>query len=206
MPDAGYAFDGWVGTAVMNSSPSLFVGDAPITLTARFRPLAAPAYQPTGYEQWQLANYMEQQILGEGAAAADAPSGYAGMSNLALYAFGMSRYDGLTTRSGSPRPSLQSTPRTTPLADYTPSTAASTIALHPKTRTPLAVSVAERCRHRNRLTPWLLTNTLTLQLGYFEVLLPRDAPERTRRYFKLEPTCSKRMPAASPHAQMRRCL
>lgn len=104
--DPGYAFDGWAGTAITNPSPSLFVGATPITLVARFRLASAPAYVPTGYEQWQPANYSEIEVLGGDVAAPDAPSGCAGLSNFELYAFGMGRHDGLTDQQRLVRASI----------------------------------------------------------------------------------------------------
>ena len=189
VPDAGYAFDGWVGTAVMNPSPSLFVGDAPITLTARFRPLAAPAYQPTGYEQWQLANYMEQQILGDGTAAADAPSGYAGMSNLALYAFGMSRYDGLTDaqRIARARLSIHAQDNALWLGYTRLNGSFDDVRYTLKVADSLAAPVAwSDAATGIDLDPVALTNTLDASTWYFEVRLPQVAPERDTRFFKLE--------------------
>ncbi|MBP7637473.1 MAG: CotH kinase family protein [Kiritimatiellae bacterium] len=189
VPDAGYAFDGWVGTAVTNPSPSLFVGDTPITLTARFRPLAAPAYQPTGYEQWQLANYMEQQILGEGAAAADAPSGYAGMSNLALYAFGMSRYDGLTDaqRIARARLSIHAQDNALWLGYTRLNGSFDDVRYTLKVADSLAAPVAwSDAATGIDLDPVALTNTLDASTWYFEVRLPQVAPERDTRFFKLE--------------------
>jgi len=115
IPDTGYRFDGWAGTAVTNPTPSLFVGDAPITLTARFRPSSAPAYTPTGYEQWQVANYSDLEILGSAAASPSAPSGCAGLSNFELYAFGMHRNDGLTDSQRLARASLSIEHRTNAL-------------------------------------------------------------------------------------------
>ncbi|HNQ89905.1 MAG TPA: CotH kinase family protein [Verrucomicrobiota bacterium] len=104
--DAGYVFDGWDGTAITNPSPTLFVGETPVTLAGRFRLATAPAYVPTGYEQWQVANYSESAILGGTSADPNAPSGYADMNNLELYAFGMHRTDGLTDAQRRDRASL----------------------------------------------------------------------------------------------------
>ncbi len=106
VPDAGYAFDGWVGTGITNSIVNLFVGETPLTLVARFRLASAPATVPTGYEKWQVTNYSEQEILAGTAAAPDAPSGCAGMSNFQLYAFGMHRNDGLSDEERLVRCSL----------------------------------------------------------------------------------------------------
>jgi len=37
VPDAGYVFDGWVGTAIASPNLNLFVGETPLTLVGRFR-------------------------------------------------------------------------------------------------------------------------------------------------------------------------
>ncbi|HRR32598.1 MAG TPA: CotH kinase family protein [Kiritimatiellia bacterium] len=189
VPDDGYAFDGWAGTAVMNPSPSLFVGDTPIILTARFRPLAAPAYQPTGYEQWQLANYLEQQILGDGTAAPDAPSGYAGMSNFALYAFGMSRYDGLTDEQRIARARLSIHAQDNALwLGYTRLNGSFDDVRY---RLKVADSLTAPINWIDAATgihldPVALTNTLDASTWFFEVRLPQATPERDKRFFKLE--------------------
>jgi uncharacterized repeat protein (TIGR02543 family) len=106
VPDPGYVFDGWAGTAITNPTLNTTVGDLPLTLTARFRPVSAPPYVPTGFEQWQLANYPESEVLRGIATASDAPSGYTGLSNFQLYAFGMGRNDGLTDAQRLARLSL----------------------------------------------------------------------------------------------------
>lgn len=189
VPDDGYAFDGWVGTAVVNPAPSLFVGDAPIILTARFRPLDAPAYQPTGYEQWQLANYMEQQILGTGEAAADAPSGYAGMSNLALYAFGMSRFDGLTDEQRIARARLSIHAQDSALwLGYTRlNDSFSDVRYTLKVASSLTAPVTWNDAVTGLdLDPVALTNILDASIWFYEVRLPQATPERAQRFFKLE--------------------
>ncbi len=106
LPDAGYVFDGWADTAITNPTPSVFVGDTPVTLVARFRLASAPPHTPTGYEQWQLANYTEAEILTGAAATTAVPAGCAGLSNFELYAFGMNRTDGLTDEQRLARASL----------------------------------------------------------------------------------------------------
>ncbi|HNX33733.1 MAG TPA: CotH kinase family protein [Kiritimatiellia bacterium] len=189
VPDAGYVFDGWVGTAVTNPSPSLFVGPAPITLTARFRPAAAPAYSPSGYERWQLANYSEQEILGSGAALPDAASGCAGLSNVQLYAFGMSRSDGLSDEQRQARMALSIHSQSNALwvgytrlngsfndVNYTLKTAAGLAA-------PVAWSNAVTGLD---LDPVTLTNVLDASTWFYEVRLPAASPARDARFFKLE--------------------
>jgi hypothetical protein len=189
VPDDGYAFDGWVGTAVTNPAPGLSVGEAPIVLTARFRPLGAPAHQPTGYERWQRDNYTEQQVLGTGEAAAGAPSGCAGMSNLALYAFGMNRFDGLSDEERIARARLSIHARGNALwlgytrlndsfddVRYTLKVASSLAA--PVTWSDAATGLD--------LDPVALTNILDASAWSCEVRLPQAAPERAQRFFRLE--------------------
>jgi hypothetical protein len=106
VPDPGYAFDGWVGAPQAAAARSVFAGPTPQSFAARFRPAGDPPYTPTGYEQWQLANYGEQAIVSGVAAAPTAPSGLADMSNFALYVFGMHRNDGLTDAQRRARASL----------------------------------------------------------------------------------------------------
>lgn len=106
VPDTGYVFDGWVGSAVTSAVRSVSVGGTPTRLVARFRLAAAPAHVASGYEAWQLANYSEQEILDGSTAASSAASGRAGMSNFELYAFGMNRADGLSDAQRLARASL----------------------------------------------------------------------------------------------------
>ena len=191
VPDAGYVFDGWVGTAVTNPSLCLFVGEAPISLTARFRLAAASASVPTGYEQWQLANYTEAQILGSADAAPDAASGSAGMSNFELYAFGMSRTDGLTDEQRKARAALSIHNRNGSDAlwlgyqrlndrftdvSYTLKTAASLDA-------PIIWSNAVTGVDLDAVT---FTNILDASVWFYEVRLPASSPTRNVRFFKLE--------------------
>jgi uncharacterized repeat protein (TIGR02543 family) len=108
VPDSGYVFDGWAGSSVTSATRTFYLtGDK--TVKARFRLASAAATSVTGYAAWQIANYTEQEILVGTAAAEDADSGYAGMSNFALYAFGMSRTDGLTDAQRIARASLSIT-------------------------------------------------------------------------------------------------
>ena len=111
VPDAGYAFDGWVGSAEPGATRTVqVVAGATRTLVARFRPAGTAAYEPSGYERWLMANYAEEQIAGGDAAtgpqAAGVSEGGRTFSNLALYAFGMGRADGLTPAQRLARMSL----------------------------------------------------------------------------------------------------
>ena len=189
VPDAGYVFDGWVGTAVTNPTPTLFVGPAPITLTARFRLAAAPAYSPTGYERWQLANYSEQEILGGGAALPDAASGCAGLSNVQLYAFGMSRGDGLSDEQRQARMALSIHSQSNALwVGYTRLNGAFTDVNYTlKTAAGLAAPVAwSNAVTGLDLDPVTLTNVLDASTWFYEVRLPAASPARDARFFKLE--------------------
>ena len=97
VPDKGYVFDGWVGSTETSPERTVTVAKKPLTLKARFRLEGEAAYTPTGYDAWVMANYSEAQIIeGTDAIAPDADSGLAGLSNFALYAFGMSKNDGLS--------------------------------------------------------------------------------------------------------------
>ncbi len=189
LPDPGYVFDGWVGTAITNPSPNLFVGDAPITLTARFRLSSVPAYVPTGYEQWQLANYTEQQILGSVDAAQDAPSGCAGMSNFELYAFGMNRNDGLTDEQRNARASLSINKQSNALwVGYTRLNNTFTDVLY---TLKIAYGLTPPISWSNAVTgidldAVALTNILDASTWFYEVRLPDASPARDARFFKLE--------------------
>ncbi|NLX25699.1 MAG: hypothetical protein GXY61_07040 [Lentisphaerae bacterium] len=189
VPDAGYVFDGWVGTAVTNSSISLFVGEAPISLTARFRLADAPAYQPTGYEQWQLANYSVQHILGDGAASADAPSGYAGMSNFLLYAFGINLSDGLTDaeRLERARLSIQMLDSALWLGYTRLNDTYDDVRYTLKVASSLAAPIIwNTATNGIDLDPVALTNILDASTWYYKVRLSKDNPDHEMRFFKLE--------------------
>ncbi len=189
LPDPGYVFDGWVGTAITNSSPSLFVGDTPITLTARFRLSSAPAYVPTGYEQWQLANYTEPQILGGVDAAQDSPSGCAGMSNFELYAFGMNRNDGLTDEQRNARASLSINNQSNALwVGYTRLNDTFTDVQYTlKIASGLTLpSIWSNAVTGVDLDAVALTNILDASTWFYEVRLPDATPARDARFFKLE--------------------
>jgi len=106
VPDSGYVFDGWVGSTETSASRSIYVGNSTTRLVARFRLASASAHVASGYELWQVQNYSEQEILDGVTAATASSSGCAGLSNFELYAFGMSRTDGLTDAQRLARASL----------------------------------------------------------------------------------------------------
>ena len=191
VPDAGYVFDGWVGTAVTNPSTSLFVGDVPLTLTARFRLASAPAYVPTGYEKWQLANYTEVQILGSADALPSASSGYAGMSNFALYAFGMSRTDGLTDEQRRARATLSIHNRADSNALWLGYRRLNDSFTDVGYTLKVAVSLGSPIVWSNAVTGLdldavIFTNVLDASSWFYEVRLPAASPARDLRFFKLE--------------------
>ncbi|MBP5321266.1 MAG: CotH kinase family protein [Kiritimatiellae bacterium] len=107
VPDQGYVFDGWVGSTETSPERIVSVKKKPLTLKARFRREDEAAYVPSGYDRWVMANYTEAEIIaGSEAIAPDADSGCAGLSNFALYAFGMSKTDGLSDEQRQARISL----------------------------------------------------------------------------------------------------
>jgi uncharacterized repeat protein (TIGR02543 family) len=187
VPDAGYVFDGWVGTAVTNPAPNLFVGETPITLTARFRLTSAPAYVPTGYERWQMGNYGEAEVLSGVVATPAAPSGCAGLSNFALYACGLNRFaDPDIARA---RAALSIHAQSNALwvgyarLNNTFTDVRYTLKVASDLRTPVAWS--------NALTGVdlegaALTNTLDASTWFYEVRLLPSSPTRDTRFFTLE--------------------
>ena len=189
VPDAGYVFDGWVGTTVTNATRSLIVEASPKKAVARFRLAAAPAYAPTGYEQWQMANYTEQEILSGVTAESAAPSGCAGMSNFELYAFGMRRTDGLTDAQRQARVSLSLNNRTNRLwVGYTRLNSGFTdvrytLKITPKLSAPVVWSNAVTGVDLDAVA---LTNALDASTWFYEVRLPASSPVRDARFFKLE--------------------
>ena len=107
LPDPGYLFDGWVGSPQSPSTRTLTLPPGRETLLkARFRRAGEPPFHPEGYEAWMLENYGEQEILEGTRSAPDALTPCAGLSNFALYAFGMSLHDGLTDEQRRARLSL----------------------------------------------------------------------------------------------------
>jgi uncharacterized repeat protein (TIGR02543 family) len=188
LPDAGYVFDGWVGTALTNSQVKVFVGSAPITLQARFRLASDLSYSPTGYEKWQLANYPETEIL-QGAAVAEASSGQAGMSNYQLYAFGMNRNDGLTDAQRRARTSLAVRNDGSALwlgysrlnSNFTD--VRYTIKVAPSLTAPISWTEAVPGED---LTTETRTNVLDTASWFFEIRLPNASPTRPARYYRLE--------------------
>ena len=191
VPDAGYVFDGWVGTTLTSPSRSLFVEASPKTVVARFRLAAAAPYAPPGYERWQMANYSEQEILGGVVAAQSAPSGYAGMSNFQLYAFGMNRNDGLTDEQRFARASLSLNNRTNALwvgytrLNSTFTDVRYTLKVTPSLHLPIVWSNAVTGVDLNAAA---ITNVLDASTWFYEVQLPAASPARPARFFKLEVT------------------
>ena len=189
VPDAGYVFDGWVGTTVTNASRSLPVEASPKKVVARFRLAASPAYVPTGYEQWQMANYTEQEILSGVTAESAAPSGCAGLSNFQLYAFGMRRNDGLTDAQRLARASLSLNNRTNRLwVGYTRLNSGFadvryTLKITPKLSAPVVWSNAVTGVDLDAVA---MTNVLDASTWHYEVRLPVASPVRDVRFFKLE--------------------
>ena len=191
VPDAGHVFDGWVGTSNTNASRSLFVEASPKTLVARFRLATAEAYVRSGYENWQLANYTEQEILGGVAAEPSAASGCAGMSNFELYAFGMHRNDGLTDEQRFARASLSINDRSSKLwVGYTRLNSSFTdvrytLKIAQALSAPIAWSNAVTGVDLDAVA---ITNTLDASTWFYEVRLPAASPARDTRFFKLEVT------------------
>lgn len=111
IPDAGYVFDGWVGSLESAATREVkVVANDEVILMARFRRAGTPAHETTGYEVWQASNYRETDIVrGASAVAPDAIAiDEAGeqFSNFELFAFGMRRNDGLTPAQRRARESL----------------------------------------------------------------------------------------------------
>lgn len=187
--DEGYVFDGWVGTAVTNPSPTLFVGSAPLVLTARFRLVAAPAYQPTGYEKWQVDNYTESQILQGVDAVPLAASGYAGMSNFQLYVFGMNRGGPLSDEQRVARASLSINSQSNTLwVGYRRLNATFTDVQYALKST---FSLVSPILWSNAVTgvdldTFATTNVLDARTWYYEVRLPDASPAKDTQFFKLE--------------------
>ena len=192
VPDTGYVFDGWVGTAVINPSPNLFVGATPITLTARFRldSPTVPAYQPTGYERWTLANYSEAQILAGAESAPDkVPVNCANLSNYALYVFGMKRTDGLTDAQRLARASLSIHNRngTLWLGHYRLNDTFTDVCYTVKASDSLS-SVDWDDAFPSDLQPVTHTNILDDSTWLYEIKLPTNPSSTGSRFFKLEAT------------------
>ena len=189
VPDAGYVFDGWVGTAITNTSLSVFVGQTPLSLVARFRLATAPAYVPTGYEQWQLANYTVQEVLAGVATAPEAPSGRADMSNFQLYAFGMNRNDGLTDAERRTRASLSFLSQTNTLwLGYNRLNDSFTDVRYALTLTPsLTAPVAWReALPGTDFESTAVTNVIDASTWFLQLRIPSASPADPTRYFRLE--------------------
>ncbi len=187
--DAGYVFDGWVGTNLASATRTVTAGPSPLTFVARFRPAAAPPYVATGYEAWCLANYSEQENLDPAKNGQTAPSGYAGMSNLELYAFGMNRNDGLTDAQRTARASLSLNSRSNRLwvgynrlnSSFTD--VRYTLKVTAELNDPVVWSNAVTGVDLDAVA---LTNILDASTWFYEVRLPTASPVRDTRFFKLE--------------------
>jgi hypothetical protein len=185
IPDAGYVFDGWAGTALTDPAQTLFVSDAPVVLTARFRPAAAPPHVPTGYETWQLTNYTAQAIFGTTNALPASPSGFAGMSNFELYVFGMHLDDNLTDAQRRARAALSIHSRDGALwLTYTRLNDTFTDVNY--TVKSVAALSPSNTWHNAVLSSGTLTNILDASTWLYEVRLPQPPP--ASGFFKLEVT------------------
>ena len=187
--DTGYVFDGWVGTAITNSAPTIFVGATPLTLVARFRLTNAPPYVATGYETWCRSNYSEQENFNPLVSGPDAASGYAGMSNFELYVFGMHRTDGLTDAQRLARASLSINAHSNTLwvgynrLNNSFTDVRYTLKITPQLDVPIIWSNAVTGVD---LDAAAITNTLDASTWFYEVRLPASSPARDARFFKLE--------------------
>lgn len=102
VPDAGYAFDGWVGSTETSASRQVAVtANGRMQFKARFRPisstnpvLASPA---PGFSAWQAANCDEQAVLRDESAvqpgALAVSKGGRDYTNFELFAFGVTRQE-----------------------------------------------------------------------------------------------------------------
>jgi len=189
VPDAGYVFDGWVGTTLTNATRSLFVESSPKKLVARFRLASAAAHVVSGYELWQTRNYTEQEILAGVAALPASSSGCAGLSNFELYAFGMSRTDGLTDAQRVARASLSINNRSNALwVGYSRLNSGYTDVRY---TLKVASSLSAPVVWRNAvsgvdLDPVTSTNVLDASSWFYEVRLPSAPSAGSARFFKLE--------------------
>jgi hypothetical protein len=184
VPDPGSVFVGWVGTEITADTRVLSVGSSPVTLTGLFR-----SASPTDYERWQTENYTDVEILNGVSAEPSAPSGCAGLSNFALYAFGMRRTDGLTDAQRLARVSLSINSRSNALwVGYARLNSSFggvryTLKTTPGLHAPVVWSDAVT---GTDLDPVSLTNTLDASTWRYEVRLPAASPARDARFFKLE--------------------
>lgn len=182
VPDPGYVFVGWRGTSETNAAVSRSVTASPVTLTGLFREAS-----PAGYVRWQAENYTSAQILDGVSAEPGSASGFAGMSNFELYAFGMSRTDGLSDAQRRARAELSIHGRDAGLwLGYTRlNDGAADI------RYTLKVADALGAAWRDAVVgPDLdgrsLTNVLDAATWYFEIRLPAPGAGAGSRFFKLE--------------------
>jgi hypothetical protein len=167
----------------------VYLGDTPIVLTACFRVTGSPAQQPTGYEKWQADNYTEAQVLGGVDAAPDAPSGYAGLSNFQLYAFGMLRDSSLNDEQRIARTalSLESLSNRLWVGYYrlnnTFTDVQYTLKITPSLEMPILWSNAVMGVD---LDPLAKTNIIDARTWHYDVRIPETSPGKDIRFFKLE--------------------
>ncbi|MDD2600815.1 MAG: CotH kinase family protein [Kiritimatiellae bacterium] len=189
LPESGYLFDGWVGSAITTAQRTVFVSAAPATLVARFRPAAAPPYTAVGYEAWQLSNYSEQAIVSGTAAAPDSPSGKAGLSNFELYAFGMHLNDGLSDAQRLARASLSINRQSNGLwVGYNRLNSSFTdLSYTLKTTDSLSAPLLWRTAVLGEdILNEAETNALDSATWFFMQRLNNTAPDKDSRFFKLE--------------------
>lgn len=96
VPDAGYVFDSWVGSAETSAERAVTVtANGLMQFKARFRPASAPAPLALGFSSWQDANCDEQAVLrgeaGVQPGAVAVSKGGRDYTNFELFAFGVSR-------------------------------------------------------------------------------------------------------------------
>jgi hypothetical protein len=188
VPDSGYAFDGWVGTTITTASRTVYVSATPMTLLARFRPVSNPPYTVAGYEAWQIANYTEQEIVTGSEAAAESPSGQAGMSNFELYAFGMNISDGLTDAQRIARASLSVNAESSALwiGYHRLNSSYQDISYTLKTTDSLTSPFWYPAVLGNDILNETATNIVDSATWYYEQRLNNGAPGKDTRFFKLE--------------------
>ena len=105
VPDAGYVFDSWVGSAETSASRTVTVtADGLVQFKARFRPSSASAPLALGFASWQDANCDEQAVL-RGAdetkpGAVAVSKGGRDYTNFELFAFGVTRAEADSLSAG----------------------------------------------------------------------------------------------------------
>ena len=105
VPDAGYVFDSWVGSAETSASRTVTVtAGGLVQFKARFRPSSAPAPLALGFASWQDANCDEQAVLrGEAGVlpgAVAVSKGGRDYTNFELFAFGVTKAEALSMSEG----------------------------------------------------------------------------------------------------------